>query len=97
MASGIWSTFGFRFYLDIHDEEAGRISALLIQAVDSDSDDPVAAGKESQPGDITKRIRQRRPHPTMAIVERHPPGKQAVIRDDDAFSSVNSETSYTAS
>ena len=40
LTSGVWPTGGFRCYLDLHAGEAVNISALLIQALDSDSDDP---------------------------------------------------------
>ena len=73
LTSGVWSSCGFRFYLGIHAEEAGNISARLTQALDSESDDPDEVDTPSRPGDITKRLRKRMPPPPMAIVENNLP------------------------
>ena len=42
LKSGIWSSGGYKCYLDLHADEAINISALLASALDSDSDDPDA-------------------------------------------------------
>ena len=94
--TGVWSSCDFRCYLDLRAGEAVDSSALLIQALGPESDDPDVAGKPSNPDDVTKRLRKRTPPPPMTIVEKQPPGKPAVARVVDDLSSVNSETSYTS-
>ena len=42
LKSGIWTSGGYKCYLNLHSDEAINISALLASAMDSDSDDPDA-------------------------------------------------------
>ena len=102
LTSGLWSPGGFRFYLGLHADEAVNISALLIKAIDSESDDPGEAGKPSNPDAITKRLRKRLPPkclppPPSGITQKQPPKKLKAAKGDGDLESVNSETSYTSS
>ena len=83
--------------MGIRADEAVNISALLIQALDSESADPDEADKPPNPDDVTKRLRKRMTRPPKAIFEKQPPKNPAVVRGDGDLSSANSEASYTSS
>ena len=102
LTSGVWSSGGFRGYLDLHADEAINISAVLIKAIDSESDDPDEIDKPCDTGPLLKRLRKRMPPralpPPPALIREKPPLKRPKPKkDDDDLSSVESETSYTSS